>query len=95
MHLILTYARIERASAYKKAPMADPEVEAKPPPPVRPLLVFQDPWQTKTRSCTFEGVVKPGEIVSLNHIRDMTGQRNIACVREQAKQSCSPDQIQW
>jgi hypothetical protein len=62
---------------------------------VRPLLYWDDVWQTKTKPTSFEGVVRPGEVVSLNHIRDMTGQRNIACVREQAKTSCSPDQIQW
>lgn len=66
-----------------------------PPPVVRPLFVFDDPWQIRTKPTSFEGVVKPGEIVSLNHIRDMTGQRNVACVREATKQGCSPDQISW
>lgn len=40
-----------------------------PPPPVPPLLPFDDAWQLRTRPSTFEGVVAPGEIVSLNHIR--------------------------
>jgi hypothetical protein len=44
------------------------------------LLVLQD-------------LVTAGEVVSLNHIRDMSGQRNISLVREGTKFSCSPDQV--
>eukprot|EP00879_Flechtneria_rotunda_P001652 GHRR01001812.1.p1 GENE.GHRR01001812.1~~GHRR01001812.1.p1 ORF type:complete len:395 (+),score=149.03 GHRR01001812.1:171-1355(+) len=60
--------------------------------PVPPLLPFDDPWQMRTRPCTFEGVIAAGEVLSLNHIRDMSGQRNISLVREGTKFGCSPDQ---
>jgi hypothetical protein len=49
--------------------MDDAPAPAPPPPPVPPLLPFDDAWQLRTRPSTFEGVVTPGEIVSLNHIR--------------------------
>uniref|UniRef100_A0A383VYS6 BRO1 domain-containing protein n=1 Tax=Tetradesmus obliquus TaxID=3088 RepID=A0A383VYS6_TETOB len=70
--------------------------EAVPPapaPPVPPLLPFDDPWQIRTQSCTFEDLATAGEVVSLNHIRDMSGQRNISLVREGTKFACSPDQV--
>eukprot|EP00775_Hariotina_reticulata_P008638 gene8638-8819_t len=65
---------------------------APPAPPVPPLLPFDDPWQLKTRSCNFEELVTAGQVVSLNHIRDMSGQRNTSLVREGAHFKCSPDQ---
>lgn len=46
------------------------EAAPPPPPPVRPLLVFDDPFkELQTRPQSFEGIVTPGEVVSLNHIR--------------------------
>ncbi|KAF6260578.1 hypothetical protein COO60DRAFT_1700289 [Scenedesmus sp. NREL 46B-D3] len=39
-------------------------------------------------------LVTAGEVVSLNHIRDMSGQRNISLVREGTKFSCAPDQVE-
>jgi len=117
--------------------MGDEEAVATPKPVVRPLLHFDDPFfELKTRPTSFEGVVTPGEVVSLNHIRcaravrnprtcmlaqvhscgdpvtrtpradmcryhsmtlyrDMTGQRNIACVRESHKNAVSKDLVEW
>jgi hypothetical protein len=41
-----------------------------------------------------QDLVTAGEVVSLNHIRDTSGQRNISLVREGTKFSCAPDQVE-
>jgi hypothetical protein len=60
------------------------------PPPAPPLLPFDDPWQLRTKSWTFEELVTPGQAMSLNHMRDLTGQRNVSLVREGTQLSVSP-----
>lgn len=71
-----------------------------PEPLVRPLLPFADPWELRTRPFSFEGTTRGGDAagasaLSLNHLRDMTGQRNSACVRETSKLTCSPETREW
>ncbi|KAI8472327.1 MAG: BRO1 domain-containing protein [Monoraphidium minutum] len=66
-------------------------------PKVRPLLPFADPWELRTRPFAFESAKHSdaGYPLSLNHLRDMTGQRNSACVRETSKLTCSPETREW
>lgn len=74
--------------------MADKDA---PEPLVRPLLPFSDPWELRTRPFTFEGATRSDAAnpLSLNHLRDMTGQRNSACVRETSKLTCSLETREW
>lgn len=74
---------------------------------VRPLLPFADPWELRTRPFAFESAgtraAAPAAAAShddtgalgLNHLRDMTGQRNSACVREASKLTCSGETREW
>jgi hypothetical protein len=66
-------------------------------PIVRPLLPFSDPWEMRTRPFAFEGATRSDAAspLSLMHLRDMTGQRNSACVRETSKLMCSPETREW
>jgi hypothetical protein len=68
-----------------------------PEPLVRPLLPFADPWELRTRPFSFEGATRSDAAnpLSLNHLRDMTGQRNSACVRETSKLTCSLETREW
>ncbi|KIZ06240.1 hypothetical protein MNEG_1717 [Monoraphidium neglectum] len=66
-------------------------------PKVRPLLSFSDPWELRTRPFAFESATRSDAAnpLGLNHLRDMTGQRNSACVRETSKLTCSPETREW
>ncbi|GBF99683.1 hypothetical protein Rsub_12377 [Raphidocelis subcapitata] len=71
--------------------------KSEPEPLVRPLLPFADPWELRTRPFSFEGTAKAADasVLSLNHLRDVTGQRNSACVRETSKLTCSLETREW
>jgi hypothetical protein len=66
-----------------------------PPHPISSLKT--DPWEIRTRPFTFEGTTRSDAAnpLGLNHLRDMTGQRNSACVRETSKLTCSLETREW
>ena len=79
--------------------MDSTDASPKPPPPViRPLVPFDDPWRVRAADASFEHAVKAGgEIVTLNHVRDMTAERNVSCVRGGGgggeRPACSPSMV--
>ena len=71
------------------ASAADPSASSAqpaPPPLLRPLLPYDDPWtQLRTRDAPVDAFVKPDEgengSLTLAGVRDIAQQRRVACVR--------------